>query len=416
MRMFGGFDLYREATFQQHEIREAVALRAVEADSFEEIKDNKEKVELYNKWMQETETIKEEDEANSPNQSENHHISVMQKIVEERPVLSRNGKFHAILATKNIPEAIEYYHLLKQHYPEYNVTAIFDDSIDNNGGGEYKEEAILEILDDYNQKFGTFFQQSTYAKYKKDVAKRLAHKTPYQHLEKEKQLDMLIVVTQMLTGYDSKWVNTLYVDKLLQYVDVIQAFSRTNRLFGPEKPFGIIKYFTRPERMKKNIDEALELYVDQPLSVFTDKLEANLEYINQNFKAIDALFKAEGIEYYANLPQAEASKKKFAKEFCEMTKRIEASKMQGFVWEKLEYEFPHTSGWTTVKLELDEQTYKILLQRYRELFTSTGISGGEEDVYQLESYITETGAGTIDAEYINDKFIKFVKNLYTTGP
>src|SRR5574344_1166248 len=236
------------------------------------------------------------------------------------------------------------------------------------------------MLDDYNKKFKTDFKQSTYGKYKKDVAKRLAHKKPYLNIEKtkDKQLDLLIVVTQMLTGYDSKWVNTLYVDKLLYYVDVIQAFSRTNRLFGPEKPFGIIKYFTRPERMKKNIDEALELYVDQPLSVFTDKLEANLEYINQNFKAIDSLFKAEGIEYYATLPQAEASKKKFAKEFCEMTKRIEASKMQGFVWEKLEYEFPHTSGWTTVKLELDEQTYKILLQRYRELFTSTGGSGGEE--------------------------------------
>lgn len=411
-----GFDLYREDTFQSHEIREAVALRAVDADSFEKIKEDMEKVKLYNKWMQETDMMKVEDEAKSLYHTENHHIAVMQKIVEERPVLSRNGKFHAILATKNIPEAIEYYHLFKQHYPEYNVTAIFNDSIDNNGGGEYKEETILEMLNDYNEKFGTFFQQSTYAKYKKDVAKRLAHKMPYQHLEKEKQIDLLIVVTQMLTGYDSKWVNTLYVDKLMQYVDVIQAFSRTNRLFGPEKPFGIIKYFTRPERMKQNIDDALELYVDQPLSVFTDKLEANLEHINQNFKTIDALFKAEGIEYYATLPQAEASRKKFAKEFCEMTKRIEASKMQGFVWEKLEYEFPHSSGWTTVKLKLDEQTYKILLQRYRELFTSTGGGEGENDVYQLEAYITETGAGTIDAEYINDKFIKFVKNLYTTGP
>jgi type I restriction enzyme R subunit len=100
---------------------------------------------------------------------------------------------------------------------------------------------------------------------------------PYQNLEKDKQLDLLIVVTQMLTGYDSKWVNTLYVDKLLQYVDVIQAFSRTNRLFGPDKPFGIIKYFTRPNRMAKNIEDALGLYVDQPLMVFTDKLEANLE-------------------------------------------------------------------------------------------------------------------------------------------
>ena len=411
-----GFDLYREDTFQPNEIREAVALRAVGAESFDEIGENKEKVDLYNKWLHETDMIKVEDEAKSLYQSDEHHKAVMQKIVEERPMLSRNGKFHAILATKNIPEAIEYYHLFKQHYPEYNVTAIFDDSIDNNGGGEYKEDAILEMLEDYNHKYGTTFQQSTYAKYKKDVAKRLAHKAPYQHLEKDKQLDLLIVVTQMLTGYDSKWVNTLYVDKLMQYVDVIQAFSRTNRLFGPEKPFGIIKYFTRPERMKKNIDEALELYVNQPLSVFTDKLEANLEYINTSFNAIDALFNAEGIEHYATLPQAEASKKKFAKEFCAMTNRLEASKMQGFVWDKLEYEFAHASGWTTVKLAFDEQVYKILLQRYRELFTSSGGGGGNDnDVYQLEAYITETGAGTIDAEYINEKFIKFIKNLYTTG-
>ena len=411
-----GFDLYREDTFPEHDIREAVALRAVEAESFEEIEKDKEKVEIYNKIMTETDMLKIEDEAKSLYQSESHHMAVINKIVEERPMLSHNGKFHAILATKNIPEAIEYYHLFKKHYPEYNVTAIFDDSIDNNGGGEYKEDAILEILDDYNKKFGTTFQQSTYAKYKKDVAKRLAHKMPYQHIEKDKQLDLLIVVTQMLTGYDSKWVNTLYVDKLLQYVDVIQAFSRTNRLFGPDKPFGIIKYFTRPNRKAKNIEDALDLYVDQPLSVFTDKLEANLEKINQAYITIEQLFKAEGIEYFATLPQAEASRKKFAKEFCEMTKWLEAAKMQGFLWEKTEYEFPHTNGWITVKMELDEQTYKILLARYRELFTKTGGSGSDDDVYQLEAYITETGAGTIDAEYINSKFIKFVKNLYTSGP
>ena len=412
-----GFDLYRVDTFQEQDIREAVALNAVEAESFEEIAENEAKVEIYNEIMNEPNMIKIEAEAKSLYQSDAHHMAVVHKIVEERPVLSHNGKFHAILATKNIPEAIEYYRLFKQYYPEYNVTAIFDDSIDNNGGGEYKEDAILEILDDYNTKFGTSFQQSTYARYKKDVAKRLAHKMPYQHLEKENQLDLLIVVTQMLTGYDSKWVNTLYVDKLLQYVDVIQAFSRTNRLFGNDKPFGIIKYFTRPNQMAQNIQDALELYVDQPLLVFTDKLEANLEKINQAYLTIKQLFEAEGIEYFASLPQAEASKKKFAKEFCDMTKRIEAAKMQGFTWEKAEYEFQHTNGWVTLSMLLDEITYKILLARYRELFTRTeGGGGGDDDMYQLEAYITETGAGTIDAEYINSKFIRFVRNLYTTGP
>lgn len=412
-----GFYLYREDTFPEHDIREAVALKAVEAESFEEIADNKEKVEIYEGIMNEPDMIKIEKEVKSLYQSDAHHMAVIHKIVEERPILSHNGKFHAILATKNIPEAIEYYRLFKQYYPEYNITAIFDDSIDNNGGGEYKEDAILEILDDYNTKFGTSFQQSTYARYKKDVAKRLAHKMPYQHLEKEKQLDLLIVVTQMLTGYDSKWVNTLYVDKLLQYVDVIQAFSRTNRLFGPDKPFGIIKYFTRPNQMEKNIQDALELYVDHPLLVFADKLEANLEKINQAYLTIKQLFEAEGIEYFASLPQAEASKKKFAKEFCDMTKRLEAAKMQGFLWEKVEYEFQHTNGWVKLRMLLDEITYKILLARYRELFTRTGGGeGGDDDVYQLEAYITETGAGTIDAEYINSKFIRFVRNLYTTGP
>lgn len=419
-----GFDLYQEDTFKKQEVCEAVALRMTAGEgepvpqSVEEIANDKEKMDIYNKWMNDTDILKIEDEAKSLYTSEAHHIAVMHKIVEDRLMLSHNGKFHAILATKNIPEAIEYYHLFKEYYPEYNVTAIFDDSIDNNGGGEYKEDAILEILCDYNKKFGTTFRQATYAQYKRDVAKRLAHKMPYQHIEKDRQLDMLIVVTQMLTGYDSKWVNTLYVDKLMQYVDVIQAFSRTNRLFGPEKPFGIIKYFTRPNRMKKNIDEALELYVDQPLLVFTDKLEANLEKINQAFLTIDQLFKAEGIDYYTTLPKAEASRKKFAKEFCDMTKRIEAAKMQGFLWEKSEYEFSHTNGWTTVKMKFDEQTYKVLLARYRELFRKgTGPGGGDDDdVYQLEAYITETGAGTIDAEYINSKFIKFVKNLYTSGP
>lgn len=416
-----GFDLYREDT-DENVIREAVALRKADPDavppieSVDQIADDKEKMNIYNKWMNDTDILKVEDEAKSYFTTLRHHENVMRKIVEERPMLSHNGKFHAILATKNIPEAIEYYHLFKEHYPEYNVTAIFDDNIDNNGGGEYKEDAILEILDGYNKKFGTTFQQSTYAKYKKDVAKRLAHKKPYQNLEKDKQLDLLIVVKQMLTGYDSKWVNTLYVDKLLQYVDVIQAFSRTNRLFGPDKPFGIIKYFTCPNRMAKNIEDALDLYVDQPLLVFTDKLEANLEKINQAYITIEQLFKAEGIEYFTTLPQAEASKKKFAKEFCEMTKRLKAAKMQGFLWEKIEYEFLHTNGWVKVKMELDEQTYKILLARYRELFTKTGGGGGDDDVYQLEAYITETGAGTIDAEYINSKFIKFVKNLYTSGP
>lgn len=413
-----GFDIYRESTADEAEMRHEVALRMAEVEREEDLEADPDKRAIFEKYMdpERVGALAIEDEARSYYTTEEHHIAVMNKIVGERPVLSHNGKFHAILATKNIPEAIEYYRLFKLNYPSYNVAAIFDDSIDNSDNAVYREDAILEMLNDYNSKFGQHFQQSTYAKYKKDVALRLAHKTPYKRLEKNKQIDLLIVVTQMLTGYDSKWINTLYVDKLLKYVDVIQAFSRTNRLFGPEKPFGIIKYFCRPYRMEKYIQDALDLYVDQPQSVFVDKLEANLEKINQSYDVIYDVFKAEGIVDFNTLPQAEISKKKFALEFCKMTKLLEASKMQGFSWDKLKYEFKHVNGWVSIEMKFDEMIYKVLLQRYRELFENGGDGTSEDDdVYHFEAYLTETGVGTIDADYINANFIRYVKYLYTLG-
>ena len=100
-----------------------------------------------------------------------------------------------------------------------------------------------------------------------------------------------------------------------------------------------------------------------------------------------------------------------------MTHLLEAAKLQGFLWDKVEYEFQHGDTYTYVRMELDEQTYLILLQRYRELFEGREGGGEANDFdYPIDTYITETGTGTIDAEYINSKFVKFIKNLYTTGP
>ena len=101
-----------------------------------------------------------------------------------------------------------------------------------------------------------------------------------------------------------------------------------------------------------------------------------------------------------------------------MTHLLEAAKLQGFTWDKDEYEFQHGDTYTYVKMELDEQTYLILLQRYRELFEGNGDGSteGNDFDYPIDTYITETGTGTIDAEYINSKFVKFIKNLYMSGP
>ena len=115
------------------------------------------------------------------------------------------------------------------------VAPLFDPNIDNNPGALFKEDGLVEILTDYNATYGTTFTIPTFAAYKKDLSLRLAHKSPYTGIVKDraKQIDLLIVVDQMLTGFDSKWVNTLYLDKVLRYEGLIQAFSRTNRLFDP---------------------------------------------------------------------------------------------------------------------------------------------------------------------------------------
>ena len=112
----------------------------------------------------------------------------------------------------------------------------------------------------------------------------------------EEQIDLLIVVDQMLTGYDSKWLNVLYLDKILRYENIIQAFSRTNRLFGPDKPFGCIKYYRAPYSMERNINSAVKLYSgDKPLGMFAIKLDKNLENMNSVFTQIKNLFEQAGI-------------------------------------------------------------------------------------------------------------------------
>lgn len=426
-----GFDPYRINTYDENELREKAAFAQLRVKRIEEIEGDEEKMAIYNKFVNELQMPKTYTEGGEtkhgieyylPNdiyQQPIHHQAVAADIIKSRSRLSKNDKFHGILATQNIPEAIAYYKLFKEQYPSLNVVTVFDNNIDNSNEGIAKEDALLEILKDYNDKYHTSFQLSTYAKYKKDVAKRLAHKKPYLGIEHDhnQQIDLLIVVTQMLTGYDSKWVNTLYVDKLMKYVDIIQAFSRTNRLFGRDKPFGIIRYYTFPYTMQQNINDALEVYVDRPLGVFVDKLESNLVNINQRFLHIRDIFQSHWIANFERLPDTREDRNMFAKDFSQMTHLLEAAKLQGFLWDKVEYEFQHGDTYTHVRMELDEQTYLILLQRYRELFEGREGGGEANDFdYPIDTYITETGTGTIDAEYINSKFVKFIKNLYTAGP
>lgn len=295
------------------------------------------------------------------------------------------------------------------------VTALFDPSIDNNGGATFKEDAIVEIVEDYNARYDMKFQLATYAAFKKDISYRLAHKEQYKSIERtpDQQIDLLIVVDQMLTGFDSKWINTLYLDKVLVYEKLIQAFSRTNRLYGPEKPFGTIRYYRKPYTMQRNIDIAFKSYSgDKPLGMFADKLEFNLGKMNAIYDDIAAIFHSAGIENFEKLPVDHAERGQFAKLFKQFNNYLEAAKIQGFNWKKLSYDIKTETGWVNVTLHLDETTYLILALRYKELFSGGGVGPGGDDVpYEIDSYLTEINTGIIDANYMNSRFKKYIKAL-----
>ncbi len=425
-----GFDPYKVLTFKDRDVRQAVALAQAKAASVEDALADPRKKEVFYRYMNSTlvkmagyigddgDYVKgiEDYLPKSQYLTEDHVNTVVQDIADNWMILSHNSKFHAIFATSSIPEAIHYYRTIKQTIPTLKVTCLFDPTIDNNGEAAYKEDGLLEIIQDYNARYEQEFSLKNYDKLKKDMAARLAHKRPYQLIERtpEKQLDLLIVVDQMLTGFDSKWINTLYMDKELKYENIIQAFSRTNRLFGPDKPFGTIRYYRRPHTMEQNIEKAVKLYSgDKPIGLFVEKLDYNLNKLNAIFDEIKELFSRSGIPDFERLPDDCSERGKFASFFKSFNAYLEAAKVQGFTWDKLTYPFFDESGnlKSQVDMKLDENTYLILAMRYKELFGGGGGSGGDDVPFEIDGYLTEIDTGKIDADYMNSRFEKYLKVL-----
>ena len=441
-------------TYKDSEVRRAVALDKAKAESAEDALADSVKAKVFQHYMDKSEVPmgpmvdgagnrisgiedflgRDQYGIDSP-----HPSMVVSDILEQFPVLSHAGKFHAMLATSSIPEAVNYYHLFKQQAPKLHVTALFDPNIDNNEGATDKEDALTEIITDYNEAFGKEFIIPTWPAMKKDISSRLSHKSPYGSIStnRSQQLDLLIVVDQMLTGFDSKWVNTLYLDKIIDYESIIQAFSRTNRLFGPDKPFGVIRYYRKPHTMYGFIEAAVKLYSgDRPLDLFVQKLPANVKSMDTRYLEILDVFTDNGESDLMQLPESVEARRKFAKEFVELNRYLEAAKVQGFDWNTTEYKVDGTDADDAdendggngepdiVRPQIDERTYLILAQRYKELFDDDSCTGEPDDdgrcdpeaPYELEGYLTEIDTGLIDTDYMNANFVKWLKALKEDSP
>lgn len=422
-----GFEPTMVMTYKDSDLRKRIALEKAKASAEAEVFTDPKKEKIYYKYMDASQVpmagylsddgtwVKgiEDYIPSSQYERKEHRQAVVEDIRDHWVTLSRDGKFHAIFATGSIPEAIAYYDLFQKMAPHIKTAALFDQNIDNNGTAIFKEEAIVKMLAEYNKRYKQDFRMASYAYYKKDVALRLAHKQPYVGIEndREKQLDLLIVVDQMLTGFDSKWINTLYLDKKLQYEHLIQAFSRTNRLFGPQKPFGVVRYYRYPHTMAYNVEEAFRLYSgEKPLGIFADKLESNLIKMNEIFQDIADLFKTAGVADFDKLPQDKTEKAQFAKLFKNFNDCLEAAYIQGFSWDKSVYEFEHENEKITIEMSVNEIIYFVLAKRYKELFSERG--EGDEDIpYEIDTHLTEINTGAIDHAYMNSRFKKYLKAL-----
>lgn len=441
-----GFHPFHIRTFKDSDLRGKVALREAKAANESEVFADEAKKAIYNRFMNDVPMAGKYDENGKyqkgiedyvPNvqyQESEHVNAVIGDMLENWQRLSQGKKYHAIFATSSIPEAVTYYRLIKAKIAEKiriaeevgnseeakkslpKLTALFDPNILNDGQGNDKEIWIAEILEDYNAQFHTNFGYATYYRFKTDLSDRLSHINAYKRIKPDEQLDLLIVVDQMLTGFDSKWLNTLYLDKILDYANLIQAFSRTNRLCDKtDKPFGLIRYYRKPHTMQRNIERAVKLYSgDRPMGLFVDNLDKVIDKMNVCFADIADIFKWAGLEDFSKNPDDTTSCAKFVKLFNQLNEHLQAARLLGFSWEKLSYDVvQEDDSVITATLNFDQETYDKLLARYKDLFKeSPSNGGGSDDVpFDLRSHINEIETDKIDQNYMNARFEKWLKTI-----
>ncbi len=407
------------STFDEKETREKIALNEAHATSPDEIKPGTDAFKVYKYYTGECPMASSYDEYGNLevkgiedfltrgdfDRSE-HREAVVDSILKGLNVVEHgvNGTlFHGILATDSIPEAYAYWKLFHEKAPQLHVTALFDPNVNTNGENVVdKEEWLIQIIDQYNADFHTKYDRKTdprYEGFKSDLIARLAHKKPYQHIggNHDACLDIVVVVDQLLTGFDSVYLNVIYMDKVLEADNLIQAISRTNRVYNSdEKPWGMVKFYRKTHTMRRNLDKALEMYCEGDTNGVKEKeLKENLQLMNDLYSDIKNVFSHEHIENFSVLPSSNEDRQKFRKDFTQMKATLRGAILQGFAWNN-EY---------AKLLVFSEETYRILSLRYSELPGGGGHhKKNPKPGYNLGINISTALGDQIDAAYLESRF------------
>lgn len=272
--------------------------------------------------------------------------NIANHIVQNHKAKTRNRQYTAIFAVASIPMLVKYYSIFKSINHDLNISGIFSYGAneDYEGHDEHSRDALERIIKDYNEMYNANFSTDTFAAYHKDISDRVKGK-------KTKQLDILLVVNMFLTGFDSKPLSVLYVDKDMMYHDLLQAYSRTNRVEKETKPWGIIVAY---RNLKKKTDDALALFSQgHAEGVLTQPFEFYVQKFNELVSRIKAIAPTPAS---IDMLYSEDDQKEFVVLFRELTRYLLS--LQTFV----EFKFDRSN------LDMTDQEYQDYKSKYLLLY------------------------------------------------
>jgi len=369
--------------------------------------------------------------------------AVAEAIIDKHNAATNQRKFNAVLATASINNAIEYFRLFKtiqerkksedEDYVPLNIACVFSppaqliaqngdqqsqknaadikqlqedlaqEKEDNKQNPEEKKQALIEIIADYNKQFGTNHDINNFDIYYQDIQRRIKDQKftnkDYPHKNK---IDITIVVDMLLTGFDSKYLNTLYVDKNLKYHGLIQAFSRTNRVLNDTKPYGnVLDFRSQQEAVNQAItlfsgedgSKAKEIWMVDPAPVVIDQYQKAVEALGDFMKEHNLVNEPQ--EVY-NL-RGDAAKIAFVKNF----KEVQRLKTQLDQYTDLDEEQQETIEAILPKDNLQEfrSSYLETAKQLREIQQKEG-EDAPEDIQQLDFEFVLFASAVIDYDYI----------------
>jgi len=371
--------------------------------------------------------------------------AVVEAILDKHNAATNSRRFNATLATASINNAIEYYQLFKaiqkqkqaenEDYVPLNIACVFSpptqliakegdqqsqknaadikqlqedltqEKEDNKQNPKEKKKALMKIIADFNLQYGTNHSIYEFDKYYQDIQSRIKdQKYPNKDYPHKNKIDITIVVDMLLTGFDSKYLNTLYVDKILKYHGLIQAFSRTNRVLNDTKPYGnILDFRSQKDAVNQAIalfsgedkEKAKEIWLVDPAPVVIENYQ----------KAVEALGKFMEQHNLVNEPQevynlkGDAARIAFVKNF----KEVQRLKTQLDQYTDLEEDQQVTIEAILPKESLQSfrSSYLETAKQLREIQQKEG-DKAPPDVQQLDFEFVLFASAIIDYDYIMD--------------